>query len=482
VIYLIEVLFKIQKLVLKMLKWLTLFFLVTFSIIFVLFLEDKIISPGELPDLPEDCWKAAGKCEKLDKIEKFKLNVTKEQLNDLKLRIDSDLKRVVPPLKNSGFNFGFNSDYLKSLGEYWSQSYDWATQEKLINSFPQYKTRIDGLDIHFLHIIPSKSKNSKKILPLLLVHGWPGSFVEFLDIIPLLTSGNDDFAFEVIIPSIPGYGFSSAPEKPGFDAIYTAKIFRNLMMRLGHKKFYCQGGDWGSLVTTYLATFFPENVLGLHTNMAGVLTTGGQIKAYVAQIPGLKYLIADKSDFHKVDGFFQSLWYLLQESGYMHIQATKPDTVGVGLSSSPLGLAAYILEKFSTWTNKSWRELQDGGLESNHPISKDKMLTNVMIYWITNSITSSMRYYKENFSSLSQEVANTPIKVPTAFADFPEELMRVSRFQMKSKFPNLVQFSTLDAGGHFAAMEVPSILAKDIIKFVTIVEKQQKVKPGKDEI
>jgi len=464
-----------------MLKWLTLICLVISSVIIILFLEDKLFPPGELPDLLEDCWLASGKCEKVEKINKFKINVSKEELKDLKLRIDSDLKRIVSPLKDSGFNFGFNSDYLRSLSQYWSKNYDWASQEKFINSFPQYKTRIDGLDIHFLHVIPPISKTSKKILPLLLVHGWPGSFVEFLDIIPLLTSGNDDFAFEVIIPSIPGYGFSSAPEKPGFNAQYTAKIFRNLMLRLGHNKFYCQGGDWGSMVTTLLSTFYPENVLGLHVNMAGALTTGGMVKGYVAQIPGLKYLMADKSDFEKVDGLFPSLGYLLQESGYMHIQGTKPDTVGVGLSNSPLGLAAYILEKFSTWTNKSWRELQDGGLENNHPISKDKMLTNIMIYWITNSITSSMRYYKENFSAYNSAVDNTPIQVPTGFADFPEELMRIPRFQMRGKFPNLVQYSTMEAGGHFAAMEVPSILAKDIIKFVDIVEKQP-MKHGKDEI
>ena len=341
-------------------------------------------------------------------------------------------------------------------------------QEKLINSFHQFTTKIDGLDIHFVHAKPSSS-SEKRIVPLLLVHGWPGSFVEFLDIIPILTKGTKDFAFEVIAPSIPGYGFSSAPQRPGFNGHYTAKIFRDLMMRLGHEQFYCQGGDWGSMVTTLVSTFYPDRVLGLHVNMGGFFTNGGIAKSYLAQIPGLKYLIADPQDYDKVDGLLPSLGFLLQESGYMHLQGTKPDTVGMALSCSPLGLAAYIMEKFSTWTNAAWREMADGGLDK-HPINKDRMLTNIMLYWLSNSITSSMRYYKENFSNMSTAVMNTPIKVPVAFADFPNELMRIPRFQLKGKFPHLTSYNTMASGGHFAAMEVPQVLADDIIQFVSKVE------------
>ena len=308
------------------------------------------------------------------------------------------------------------------------------------------------------------------------MHGWPGSFVEFLEIIPFLTIGTSDIALEVIAPSIPGYGFSSAAEKVGFTGDYTAKIFRSLMLRLGHHQFYCQGGDWGSMVTTLIATYYPDNVLGLHVNMGGFFTNGGIAKSYLAQLPGLKYLIADPEDYQKVDDMFPRLGFLLQESGYMHIQGTKPDTVGVGLSSSPLGLAAYILEKFSTWTNADWRHLTDGGLGTLHSINMDKMLTNVMIYWITNSITSSMRYYKENFSSLNSAVMNAPIKVPVGFADCPGELVRVPRFQLRGKFPNMIQYNTLPAGGHFAAMEKPKLLAQDFLQFASKVESLIKLK------
>ena len=152
------------------------------------------------------------------------------------------------------------------------------------------------------------------------------------------------------------------------------------------------------------------------------------------------------------------------------VQGTKPDTVGVGLSSSPLGLAAYILEKFSTWTNPAWRERSDGGLGGSHPISLDRMLSNVMVYWLTNSITSSMRYYKENLSSYDVTVANTPVRVPMGFADLPHELARVARHQLTGKFPRMVSYSTLASGGHFAAMEVPHLMAEDVINFASRVE------------
>jgi len=452
-----------------MLLKLLLLLVAVLSVLLFLFLEDKLISPGELPELTETCW--SKRCDKQDKIEKFTINVSQEELKDLKSRINLDLKRLAKPLDNSQFQYGFNGNYLQQLAKYWTESYDWKSQEKLLNSFPQYRTRIDGLDIHFLHAKPTNTKG-KKIVPLLLVHGWPGSVVEFLDIIPILTAGDDNIAYEVIAPSIPGYGFSSAPEKPGFNGMYTAKIFRDLMIRLGHDKFYCQGGDWGSMVTTLAATYYPDNVLGLHVNMGGMFTNGGIAKSYLAQLPGIKHLIADKEDFAKVDDLFPSLGRILQETGYMHIQGTKPDTVGVGLSSSPLGLAAYIMEKFSTWTNRSWKELDDGGLDDGHPINKDRMLTNVMVYWITNTITSSMRYYKENLSSYNSEVSNTPVQVPVGFADFPNELMRTPRFQLKGKFPKMISYDTLTKGGHFAAMEVPDILARDFMNFVAKVEQK----------
>jgi len=353
------------------------------------------------------------------------------------------------------------------VAEYWIKTYDWRKEERIINSFPQFTTNIQGLNIHFLHVKPTPVPG-KKIVPLLLVHGWPGSVVEFLDMIPLLTSGGGELQFEVVAPSIPGYGFSSVPEKVGYNGLQTASTLVKLMARLGHNKFYCQGGDWGSVITSFISTLYPHHVRGLHLNMMPGITPGSLLKTILAKnVAGLKYLIVDEEDQAK-DLF--PLGYLLQETGYMHIQGTKPDTVGVGLSTSPLGLAAYIMEKFSTWTNPAWRERSDGGLGKSHPVSMDRMITNVMIYWLTNTITSSMRYYKENLSTYDDAVANGQVKVPVGFADFPHEINRACRFQLRAKYPDLVSFTTQPTGGHFAALEVPRLLATDILHFVQIVE------------
>lgn len=439
---------------------------------FYLLCEDLLLPIPPTPKVPDIVWGPKVN----EEIQEFRISVPKKVLEDLKSRIDLDLTRLSDPLEASNFEFGFNTDFLRTFAEYWVNEFDWDVQEKKLNSFLHFTTNIDGLDIHFLHAKPKEAKIAgRKVVPLLLVHGWPGSFVEFLDIIPILTAGDNNFAFEVIAPSIPGYGFSSKPAKQGFDLKQAAKIFKQLMVRLGHHQFYCQGGDWGSVITTYLTTLFPENVLGLHLNMHGVISPGGTLKnLLVAMIPGVRHLLVDSEDMEKVMNTSFVFTRFIRETGYMHLQATKPDTLGVGLSSSPLGLAAYIMEKFSTWTRPEWTTHWNGGMDETHPISKEKILTNVMIYWVTNTITSSMRFYKENLP-LDNDINRIPAKLPVAFADFPSELYRTSKFLLTGKFPNLIQYTRMSSGGHFAAMEVPEILAKDIFKFVNKILKNEKL-------
>jgi len=435
--------------------------------------QDQLLPVPETPPVPDIWWGEGEREAGDDRIVKFQVSVPAETITDLESRIKSDLDRLSPPLEGSKFEYGFNTEFLKEIAKYWLEEFNWSSQETLLNSFPQFLTNIDGLEIHFLHVKPQES-TGKNIVPLLLVHGWPGSVVEFLDIIPLLTAGNDDIAFEIIAPSIPGYGFSSAPIKPGFNLQQAAKVFHKLMGRLGHKQFYCQGGDWGSLITTNLATLFPENVLGLHVNMGGVISPGGTLKNLLVLIPGLKYLIVDQEDMEKVSNLGTNFLRLIRETGYLHLQATKPDTLGVGLNSSPLGLAAYILEKFSTWTSPDWTGDESGGLGAGHPIDRDRMLANIMIYWVTGSITSSMRFYKENFP-LNHDISRIPLQMPVGFADFPEELYRAPLFLLLGKFPNLIQYTRMPRGGHFAAMEVPELLAGDIIGFAWEVDKKLKM-------
>ena len=452
-----------------------------------------VINPPPLPNLPP-IWFGDPKLEKdagaADiSVKPFKIAIDGTILIDVKQRLRNDLKRLDPSLSDypepivTTFEYGFNVNFLMSqIGNHWLNQYNWTNQEIAMNNIgQQYKTNIDGLDIHFIHIKPTAEELSSKtnILPLLLIHGWPGSFIEFTEIIPMLTEKDkkQNFVFEVIIPSIPGYGFSSSPKKPGFHFGHCARVFRKLMVdRLGFKDgFYMQGGDWGGFIATAMATLYPESLLGIHLNLAIASMPSTNLKTLLAAIAP-KYFLDDfgMSYIHPISEQFA---YLLSESGYMHIQATKPDTVGVALSTSPLGLAAYILEKFSTWTRRENKMQEDGNLLQYY--SMDKLLDNVMLYWVTNSITSSMRFYKENLGDPTNKelvgINLNPIQnVPTAIATYSDEMFLQTKDMLSGKFKNIVQFTAMPNGGHFAAMEDPHRLYKDFISFVDKVESLRK--------
>ncbi|OCT79628.1 epoxide hydrolase 1 [Xenopus laevis] len=425
-----------------------------------------------------DGWWALGAPQQREdtSVRAFTLEVSDTEIQDLYQRLDRT--RFISPLEDSQFHYGFNSIHLKRVVSYWRNSFEWHKQVELINKYPHYKTTIEGLEVHFIRVKPAHLPPGQKARPLLMVHGWPGSFYEFYRIIPLLTEPskyglNPNLAFEIICPSIPGYGFSEAPHKKGFNGVAAARIFYKLMLRLGFGEFYLQGGDWGSLITTLLAQMKPECVTGLHLNMAFVPKGGfGQtisllLGRYVPWLVGMT-----REDVNRLYPYFEkNVYALLRESGYMHIQATKPDSVGSALNDSPAGLAAYILEKFSTWTDPEFRKLEDGGLERKY--SLDDLLTNIMIYWLSGSITSSMRFYKENFTrDFLYSPANTmAVRVPTGIASFPCELMHVPRSWAKGKFRNISSYTYMPRGGHFAALEEPELLARDIQHFVFRVEK-----------
>ncbi|NXT79247.1 HYEP hydrolase, partial [Zapornia atra] len=427
-----------------------------------------------------DGWWGAGerplKGKEDESIRPFRIETSDKEIEDLHYRLDQ--ARYTPPLEGAAFHYGFNSSYLQKVVAYWRNQFDWRKQVEVLNKYPHFQTTIEGIDIHFIHVKPSYIPHGQAVQPLLMVHGWPGSFYEFYKIIPLLTEpashglNEGDIVFEVICPSIPGYGFSEAPHKQGFDSIATARIFHKLMNRLGFKEYYLQGGDWGSRITTNMAQMLPKSVKGLHLNVVFINKQGlGRVisvmlGAYVPWLVGFT-----REDARRMYPFIQkNIYDLLRESGYFHIQATKPDTAGCGLNDSPVGLAAYILEKFSTWTDKSFLQQDDGGLESKYCL--DELLTNVMIYWVTSSIVSSMRFYKEN-------IANDPdpglhsrvgVYVPTGIAAFPEEIAHTPRVWAKQVFKNIVTYSYMPRGGHFAAFEEPKLLAQDIMHFVRKVE------------
>ncbi|KAL6101654.1 ephx1 [Pungitius sinensis] len=420
--------------------------------------------------LGEGWWGAGQKPVSEDEqIYPFEVQTSDEEIEDLHERIDRT--RYAESLEDGCFHYGFNSTYLKKVVSYWRHKFDWKKQVAVLNKYPHFKTKIEGLNVHYVHVRPPRREN-QKVVPLMLVHGWPGSFYEFYKMLPLLTENHDGLAFEVICPSIPGYGFSDAPHKQGFDSLAASRIFLTLMERLGFSQFYLQGGDWGSLITTNMSQMKPMCVKGLHLNMIKA-RMGFSVMFSLMIGSYLPFLVGfSREDVRRLFPFFEkNVWSILRESGYFHIQATKPDTAGCGVNDSPVGLAAYILEKFSTWTDQRNRALADGGLERK--FSLDDVLTNVMIYWTTGSIVSSMRFYKENFKSNpdKRRDAKVGITVPTGLAAFPGELMHCPKSWAQHRYRNIYSYTFMPRGGHFAALEEPQLLANDIVQFVKKVEK-----------
>ncbi|XP_033251957.1 juvenile hormone epoxide hydrolase 1-like [Drosophila miranda] len=398
------------------------------------------------------------------------LSYPEKTITDLFTRLNRTL-RLTPPLEGVAFEYGFNTDYLKEVVEYWRDDYlpRWREREVFL-----------WLRMHFLHLmVYDENKVGKQHYPVLLLHGWPGSVREFYDLIHLLHQSNLDknnkYIFDVIVPSLPGYGWSQGTSRKGLGPAQVAVIISNLMARLGYTKYFIQGGDWGSIIGSHMATLFPENVLGYHSNLCSSTSPKSHVMGALA---GLWPSLFVPSGFE--DLFFPKsgqLSYLIEESGYFHLQATKPDTIGAALTDNPVGLAAYILEKFSTWTNPSYRSLADGGITKRYTM--DALLDNVMIYFLTNSINTSQRLYAEPYSKEQRGLLleRVPTPIPTGCARFKSDIMHFLDIQLKHKFPNLIHSTYHKQGGHFAALEVPKVLHKDFLEFVKKVEQKFNIKP-----
>ncbi|XP_059061365.1 juvenile hormone epoxide hydrolase-like [Achroia grisella] len=423
-------------------------------------------APAVPPKLdPQEWWGPNELKGKVDNsIKPFQVKFEESAINDLKARLKNH-RPFTAPLEGIGFEYGFNTKTLNSWVQYWAEKYPFSEREKFLNKFPQYKTNIQGLDIHFIRVKP-QVPSGVQVVPILLMHGWPGSVREFYEVIPLLTKQNPgyDFAFEVIVPSLPGYGFSDAPVRPGLAAPQTAVIFKNLMNRLGFKKYYIQGGDWGAIIAASIATLFPEDVLGHHTNMPSASGPCAFLKLLIGAV--FPSLVVDPNLADRMYPLTNTISYILEESGYFHIQATKPDTVGVGLNDSPAGLLAYILEKFSTWTKKEHRSTVDGKLDIR--FTKDQLIDNLMIYWTSQSITTSVRFYAENYSRRNRDlnIDGYKIVVPTWALQAKNELVYQSPSILRVRYTNLINTVSLDDGGHFIAFERPKVFAEDVFTAV----------------
>ncbi|XP_052758076.1 juvenile hormone epoxide hydrolase-like [Galleria mellonella] len=394
-------------------------------------------------------------------IRPFRVHFNESMIKDLRTRLTHH-RPFTPPLEGIGFQYGFNTDTLESWVQYWAQDYPFAERENYINKYPQFKTNIQGLDIHFVWVKPEVCGN-KKVVPLLLLHGWPSSILEFYRAVPFLTTLSDgrDFVLELIIPSLPGFGYSDSAVRPGLGPVEIGVVLRNFMHRLGHQQFYIQGGDAGSIIGSIMATIFPKEVLGYHTNFGIVLDPKALI--LIAGMAVNPYLFMDPKLVHRLYPLTKTIEFLLEESGYFLIQATKPDTVGVGLTDSPSGLLAYILEKYSTSTNKEYRQLKDGGLTRKY--TRDELIDILMIYWTSNCITTSMRLYAETTSKkeLAFRTYETPTTVPTWVIQAEHELIYEPPNALRVKYHNLVNVTAIPYGGHFLALELPQVFSEDVL-------------------
>lgn len=374
-------------------------------------------------------------------IERFHIQVSDEVLDDLKYRLEHI--RWPDQLENSGWERGTEINYLKSLIPYWKEQYDWRAQERELNCFSQFYCNVDGIDIHFVH---EKGKGPNPI-PIILTHGWPDSFLRYQKIIPLLTDpesygGNPEDSFDVIVPSLPGFGFSSKSKHSDVNNYRVSELWAKLMTeKLSYSKFAAAGGDIGSGVTRYLALNHPELLIGIHLTDIGIIRE--------LMISQDKAELSDEEINYKKTAFE----WISNEGGYMSIQSTKPQTLAYGLSDSPVGLAAWIIEKFREWSDCK------GDLSKS--FSKDELLTNIMIYWVTNTIGSSANIYYENMHSLPPM---GHIDVPTGIALFPADVLLPPKEWAMHNL-NITRFTTMPRGGHFTAMEDPENLAEEIRAF-----------------
>ena len=351
----------------------------------------------------------------------YSLRVPDEALADLRERLARTRFPDEPPLEP--WSTGTSLTHLKDLVHYWREGFDWRAQEARFNAFQQYKVALRGIDLHFIH----EPGRGPKPLPLLLMHGWPGSVWEFNKLIPLLTE-----RFTVVAPSLPGFTLSFNPGQPRFGVEETADLFAELMSVLGYERFAAQGGDWGAFIAARLGYAHPRRMAGIHLNY----------------LPVRRDPPADDSDWAR-----QLAHWAKEESGYIAIQGTKPQTLAYGLTDSPAGLAAWIAEKFRGW--------------SDDPISRDDQLTNISLYWFSGAIGSSFwPYYARAHRGWPIPEGGT-VGVPVGYAEFPKEILRPPRAIAAKTYTRIQRWTAMKKGGHFAALEQPEALASEVIQFLT---------------
>ena len=360
----------------------------------------------------------------------FRLQIPQAELDDLQGRLARTRFPDEPPL--APWRTGTSLAYMQELVHYWRTGFDWRTREAELNRWRQFKVKLGGIELHLIHE-PGKRADA---IPLLLSHGWPGSVVEFRRLIPLLTE-----RFTVVAPSLPGYTLSFQPGQKRFGVEDIADLFAELMTDvLGYQRFAAQGGDWGAFVSSVLGWRHPEKLIGIHLNLLAVRRDPKEPSCTP----------------HEQAYLEQLAHWLREETGYQWIQGTRPQTLAYALTDSPAGLAAWIAEKFRAW--------------SDAEVSHDDLLTNISLYWFTGAIGSSFWPYYARMHAPWPIPAGTTVDVPTAYADFPKEILRPPRSLAARTYTDIRRWTTMPRGGHFAALEQPEALARDILEFFTALQ------------
>ena len=361
----------------------------------------------------------------------FALRIPDAQIADLRERLARTRFPDEPPLEP--WSTGTSLAYLRPLLDYWRDGFDWRAWEAKLNGFRQFTLPIGGVDLHFIHQ-PSRKPDA---MPLLISHGWPGSVFEFHQLIPLLTEH-----FSVVAPSLPGYTLSFKPGQPRFGVTEIASMFAELMSALGYTRFGAQGGDWGSFITSVLGHRYPERVTGIHLNLLPV-------RRDPAMLPNPN---AEEQAYLK-----QLNHFLKEETGYQWIQGTKPQTLAFALTDSPAGLAAWIVEKFRAWT--------DNAGSPEDAVSRDAMLANIALYWFTGAIGSSFWPYHARMHGPWPVPDGETVKVPMGYAEFPKEILSPPRSLAARSYADIRRWTRMPQGGHFAALEQPEALAREVVAF-----------------
>jgi epoxide hydrolase len=369
-------------------------------------------------------------------VREFSVDITDRQIDDLRERL---ARARFPEAETvDDWSQGVPLAYLRELVEYWARDYDMRRVADRLNAYPQYLATIDGLDIHLLHV-RSPHPDAR---PLVMTHGWPGSVLEFAHVIGPLTDptahgGSADDAFHLVLPTLPGFGFSGKPTTTGFGVEWIADAWHRLMGRLGYPEYYAQGGDWGAFVSAVLGGQRPNGLLGIHVNLA--LASPNALRELGEPTAEERRMQASRERFVK------------EGTGYSTQQATRPQTLGYALADSPVGQLAWIVEKFFAWT--------DCAGHPENAVSRDEMLDDVMMYWLTNSAASSARIYWESYQAAR---LRGEVSAPSAYSLFPKELSQLSERWLRTRFTDLRYYHAVERGGHFAALEQPELFVREV--------------------